>query len=297
MSGLRLRRWLQPASSAILLAAVLWQLGATDVLSRLGALQPGWIAAALAVTVVQVLLSAWRWQLTAARLGLPLGLGAAVREYYLATLLNQVLPGGVLGDASRAWRHARETARTGGAVRAVVLERASGQLAMVVLVVAALAMAPGLAVAPGGPAFGGGLAVAGTVSVLGALGFALRRQRWLRPWLADARQALLHPSVLPLQLTASLAVATSYVVVFVLCAHAVGIAGSPAAWLPLIPLVLLAMLVPIGLAGWGLREGAAAVLWPLAGLPAADGVAVSVTYGLVALASSLPGAAFLRPRR
>ena len=62
----------------------------------------------------------------------------AVREYYLAMFLNQVLPGGVLGDVTRAWRHAR-LEDTGRAVRAVVFERASGQLVMTVVTGVSLA--------------------------------------------------------------------------------------------------------------------------------------------------------------
>ena len=53
------------------------------------------------------------------------------------------------------------------------------------------------------------------------------------------------------------------------------------------------MLIPVTVAGWGLREGAAAVLWGAVGLAAADGVVVSVAYGLLVLIGSLPGALFL----
>jgi len=57
--------------------------------------------------------------------------------------------------------------------------------------------------------------------------------------------------------------------------------------------VLLAMLVPISIAGWGVREGVAAVLWATVGLPAVEGAAISAAYGLVILISSLPGAGVL----
>lgn len=298
MTGTR-RWWRHPAlrlaSSLALLALVFSQLDTGAVLARLARLDPAWLALALAVGVLQVLLSAWRWRFTAHCLGLRLPFATALREYYLANLLNQVLPGGILGDAARAWRHARASARAGPAVRAVVLERASGQLATVVLVIAALAAQPALLRAglPPGLRDAGLTAVAGLV-LLAGVGMGCRR--WLRPWFADARRALLRPAVLPIQLAASLAVAGSYVLVFALGALAVGIGGAASAWLPLIPLVLLAMLIPLGVAGWGLREGAAALLWPLAGLPAADGVAASVTYGLLVLIGSLPGALFLHRR-
>ena len=65
------------------------------------------------------------------------------------------------------------------------------------------------------------------------------------------------------------------------------------ALLPLVAPVLVTMLLPVTVAGWGLREGAAAALWHAVGLTAADGVAISVAYGLLVLVSSLPGLLFL----
>ncbi|MBT8489350.1 MAG: flippase-like domain-containing protein, partial [Gemmatimonadetes bacterium] len=91
----------------------------------------------------------------------------------------------------------------------------------------------------------------------------------------------------------SFAIVASYVVVFTLGARAVGIEASTAILVLTAPPILVAMLIPVSVAGWGLREGAAAALWGFVGLSAADGVAVSVAYGLLVLASSLPGAVFL----
>ncbi|NIY95540.1 UPF0104 family protein, partial [Salipiger sp. HF18] len=61
-----------------------------------------------------------------------------------------------------------------------------------------------------------------------------------------------------------------------------------------VPLILTAMLLPASVAGWGWREGAAAALFPLAGLSAEAGLAASIAYGLISLLSALPGAFFLR---
>ena len=105
-----------------------------------------WVGVALAVSLVQVTVSAWRWCFTAGRLGITLPFGDALREYYLAVFLNQIIPGGVVGDVSRAWRHARLQTDThmdgGSAVRAVVLERASGQIVMTMVAAASLALMP-----------------------------------------------------------------------------------------------------------------------------------------------------------
>jgi hypothetical protein len=52
-----------------------------------------------------------------------------VREYYLAQIVNQSLPGGMIGDAGRAVR-ARAQAGLLAAGQAVVFERLAGQIAM-----------------------------------------------------------------------------------------------------------------------------------------------------------------------
>jgi hypothetical protein len=76
-------------------------------------------------------------------------------------------------------------------------------------------------------------------------------------------------------------------------------AGATLSWFRLVPLVLLALLamvLPLNIAGWGPREGVAAWAFAAAGLTATQGVAVSVTYGVLVFAASLPGAAVLLAR-
>ena len=125
-----------------LLAFVARSLDVAEIMARLGDLNASWVALGLALSIMQVVGQAWRWRYTASRLGMVLPLRSAVSEYYLGLFLNQVLPGGVVGDVSRAWRHARTAAPTGSAVRAVVLERASGQVVMTGVAVASLVMLP-----------------------------------------------------------------------------------------------------------------------------------------------------------
>ena len=98
------------------------------------------------------------------------------------------------------------------------------------------------------------------------------------------------------QLLASLLIVASYVAVWLCCMRMIGLATPPAQAAPLVPWVLLAMAIPLSVAGWGVREAAAALVWHTAGLEAAEGVAASVSYGVVVLLSTLPGALLLRPR-
>jgi hypothetical protein len=63
--------------------------------------------------------------------------------------------------------------------------------------------------------------------------------------------------------------------------------------LPLALVVLVVSAVPLNLAGWGPREGAAAWVFAAAGLGAATGLATAVAFGTIAFVGTLPGAALL----
>ena len=285
------------------------------VVARLRDFDPYMAAAALGITVPQVVLSAWRWRFTARRLGAVLGLGQAIREYYLATFLNQVLPGGVTGDATRALRHGvsrrrempdgQDSGRTmGPAVRAVVLERASGQAALLLVVLAGAAFWPrgglGLPAVEPGDLVVAGLAALGLLAVLGGMmGIgAVRRQ--VRHLGVDARRAFAVPGPLIVQMGGSLLVVASYIAVYALAARAIGIELPGYALVTVVPVVLFSMVIPVSVAGWGVREAVAALLAQVAGLGITEAVGVSVAYGLLVLVSALPGAVVLlagRPRR
>lgn len=292
---------LRLAASLGLLAAVLWWLEPRALLAAFSAPQPVWLALALALSVPQVVLSAWRWRLTAQRLGAGLDLGRAVREYYLSTFLNQVLPGGIMGDAARAWRHGLDAAaRTGTAAawQAVLIERASGQAALLLVVLATLAASPAARALPGrllaAPEGGPSLIALGALAIVASALLARRGRDCLRGLAHAAGQALLAREVFARQLLASLIIVASYVGIYLCCMRMIGIGTPLAEAAPLVPWVLLAMAVPLSVAGWGIREGAAALVWHAAGLDAVNGVAISVSYGLVVLLSSLPGALLLR---
>ncbi len=294
MSDTRSGRVWKTAARFAVSAALLWLVfrwvDADAVLERLSMLRPGWIAVGLGVSVLQVALLAWRWRLTAARFGIDLPLGVAVPEYYAGIVLNQLLPGGVLGDVSRAWRHSRAGAPGVPAATAVLLERASAQIVMTgtaVVCVLFLDWAPAWV-----RATGAGIVV--VVTLLAVLWLARRPTTSVLGHLwADARRALLAGDVAAPQLVTALLAVASYVAVFVVAARAMGIPTPVLVLLPLVPPVLMTMLVPVTVAGWGMREAAAAALWGFAGLTPEDGAAISVAYGLIVLVASAPGLAVL----
>lgn len=288
-------RWL--ISFGILGLLLVW-IEPGRVLAELDNVQPGWLALALAVSVVQVGLSAWRWQFTAQRLDLDLGWRQAFFNYYLASLINQVLPGGMAGDAWRAHHHGRHSGQRGPAWRAVIIERASGQLIVAVLTVAAVVMVPDWRTAMASPAAGLTVLVLllAIISVLGL--FVYLSRRWQEVFLTlrkDTHHALLARSAWPAQLGSSLLIVFSYTLVFALSARGIGISLDFLLLLALAMPVLLAMLIPVTVAGWGFREAAAAGIWISLGMNPEQGIAAALAYGLVVLVAALPGIIGLAP--
>lgn len=295
--------WLIRLVTPVVIIGLLWNLAdGPGALALLG--EAKWIYLLLALVAVnlQTLASAWRWHRVAARLGQSIPPSHAIAEYYLSQLINQSLPGGVLGDVGRAVR-ARHEAGLGIAAKAVIIERLAGQIAMFSLLAIGIAWA---LLTPGGLAFDldpshvfGAVVALFAISALVWLAVHLTRKRWSPQFGASLSQALITEGAwIEQSLFGALIVALN-LMSFTLCALATGTVLGAEAIMVLVPLILCAMLIPATIAGWGFREGAAVALFPLAGATAAAGFAASLAFGLVILAASLPGLLVLlrQPRK
>ncbi|MFL6052206.1 MAG: lysylphosphatidylglycerol synthase transmembrane domain-containing protein [Actinoallomurus sp.] len=285
------------------ISALLWRLGTRAALDGLRMIDLRAVSAALVIGLITTVLSAWRWCLVAWRLGLRLPLGNAVADYYRALFLNAVLPAGVLGDVHRAVRHGRQEGDLGRGVRAVVLERAAGQVVVVVVAAVALAAWPvGLpprfhdAVTISGTAVVALVVVVSALAMLAGERWAGSGSRWRRAsaaFLRDLRRGVLARSASPGVVLLSVLSFAGYLALFFVAARVAGSTASLTRLLPLMMLTLLAMGLPVNVAGWGPREGMAALAFGAAGLGAAQGLMISVVYGVLALVASLPGAGVL----
>ncbi|MEL6596597.1 MAG: lysylphosphatidylglycerol synthase transmembrane domain-containing protein [Pseudomonadota bacterium] len=300
----RVPKWVWPLAQlavAAALLALLWSAADGPAAARrLANADWLWLVLAVVALTVQTILSALRWRLTAQQLGLSFGSGHAIREYYLAQVVNQSLPGGMIGDAGRAYR-ARKQAGLLASGQAVVIERLVGQIAMFLTLAVAFCAT---SLVPGGLEWPRWLAlpVSGFVLaglILPLLLWAATRVQGVTGrgavsiWTA-LQKALGNRKVLPGQITLSIGTTLCNLAAFAFCAQAVGVALSISAIAALVPLILFTMLIPISVSGWGLREGAAAALLPLAGATASSGLASSVAFGLSFIVAVLPGLIFLK---
>ena len=288
--------WVRPVGGAGILAVLVWRLGAgpfVDALRRID----GWsLAAAVGIAALTTVCCAWRWSLVARGLGVAVPLRAAVPAYYRSQFLNTTLPGGVVGDVHRAVRHGRDVGDRSRGLRAVAWERSAGQVVLIVLAMTVLLVLPS--------PVRSSMPVATAAIVVGAVGVVLlgralprREASWwrsvARAATADVRAGLLARRAWPLIVLASVVAVAGHVATFVIAARTAGSTATPARMLPLALLVLLAMGIPLNIAGWGPREGAAAWVFAAAGLGADLGVATAVVYGVLVFVASLPGAVVL----
>jgi uncharacterized membrane protein YbhN (UPF0104 family) len=276
--------WLRLLIGLGILTALLWWHSTDAFVDALHAIDAGAVVIALAVGLVTTVLSAARWWLVAQRLGLHLPLSGAVTDYYKAQFLNAVLPAGVLGDVHRAVSHGHRSGDVARGVRAVFLERIAGQGVAVVAGVLALFAHPALvsAMAPA-------LIPAGVVLAV-VLILARWRHRALTSTFADLRAVVrAWPGVVAL----SVAALAGHLALFVVAARLVGSTAPLLTLLPLLLLALLVMVLPVNVGGWGPREAVLALAFGAAGLGSAQGLTVSVVYGVLSFIACLPGAGTL----
>src|SRR5258705_13940433 len=102
--------------------AVLWflgrQVGAAPFEDGLRAVPWQAVVAAVTLTALTTVCSAWRWRVGARAPGADIDLPGATGAYYRSLFLNSVLPGGILGDvhpAGTQGRRAGDGAQGGGA--------------------------------------------------------------------------------------------------------------------------------------------------------------------------------------
>ncbi|TDC36827.1 flippase-like domain-containing protein [Micromonospora sp. 15K316] len=292
--------WARALGGVGLLGVLLWQVGGNAFIDGLALIDGRALAVAVAIGAVTTVCGAWRWSLVAGGLGVRLPLRTAVAHSYRAVFLNATLPGGVLGDVHRAVSHGRDAGDVGRGVRAVVWERTAGQVVQVLLALVLLALLPS-PVRPYLPMVGVllGVGVLGAVLAARVLPSA-GRSRWARAARAvagDVRAGLLARRTWWGVSVASATMVAGHLATFLLAARTAGATAPLSRLLPLTLLALLAMGLPLNVAGFGPREGVAAWAFGAAGLTAAQGVATATVYGALVLAASLPGAVVLLGRR
>jgi glycosyltransferase 2 family protein len=266
--------------------------------------------------LVQSIAAAGRLVMVVARFGPRFGLGDSYRLTLESMFFSQTFISFLGGDALRIWRIRRLGLTLQKATSAVVLDRLIGTLVNHAFLLAtlpwflssevnsAIKMILVVLAVAGVTAFAMLLLLGsrrGRVSILNLLPVRIRTGvvTGFIVEVSTVGHELLASRRVPWVFVLSALITAINMVVFTLILSGMGVAFPLAAGCALlVPAIMEIAMLPISLAGWGVREGAAIVAFGALGLPADQALGASIAFGLiVAAVSMLGGVLWLLDRR
>lgn len=268
----------------------------------------------LPILVVLVLLAIdravtiWRWVILVRATGQQVSLKSAAWIHMVSSFVGVATPGGIGGDAARAYTLTQRTAQGSDAVASIAMDRVLGLFSLVLVGLIGVLL---WGHQTGTPA--AGLAL---VAILGGLGcIALLWVDWfvrrlvpvrLRTTrigtkvvrLADAiSQYRDQQGALVSVLALSISVQLLRIIQAFVMGAGIGIIVPFTYYLVFMPLGLITLLLPISLGGFGLPQLSFVLLLEAQGVPRPDALALSTLIILSGLTANLPGALlYLRSR-
>jgi uncharacterized protein (TIRG00374 family) len=293
------------AASVAMLGVLYWRMPEFEW----SALVPQWsprtvwlLFGAVALTAGAIVLSALRWQAVLKALDRPSGLRQLISLSFAGQFVSNVLPTTIGGDVLRVSRLSKTNGDPADTFASVVLERLSGWLVLPLITFFGLAINPGLRVL-GQATLLALLIAAGTLLALVAVLVSADHQRlggrfttgegWRR-FVGAVHTGVVKMRRHPMSALGVILAGLAYQLVLCLAAT-MAAAALGIAWLGLTPLlaflpaVLIAQVLPIGISGLGIREGAFVIFLTPLGVPAEQAVALGLMLYVLNLLVSLIG--------
>jgi uncharacterized protein (TIRG00374 family) len=297
-------RWLKPAVTITLYVLVFYWTDASSILAGITGARLEYLAAGAVLYAAGQVLSAWRWRLLLAPVGLVVPLRRLVGFYFTGMFFNLFLPTIVGGDAVKAFLLTKETGAPARSTVSVFMERNVGLMALLAIALVAAWLAP--------PVMLGGTSLTVLIGVL-AVGFVaanvmlfspavyrvldrtvertpLARFRPRAASLYEALSPYRRPSVATVG-AALLSLVFQGIVIGVVFLNtlALSLDVPVAAVAVFVPLVSLAGMIPVSVNGLGVREALYILLFGRVGIPAELAVSLALLYLAVTVVASLPG--------
>ena len=294
--------------TGLCVAYLLWKIDVGETADVLAATELGWFALSVAIMSLTVLPMALRWQWLLRSEAIRERFGWLTRAYFVSYTAGQVLPTSIGGDAVRIVETARRHPGRSGPIAAIVLlERALGGAATVLLGAVGFALALGR-YDVGAYLWIELLFVAGTV-VLATVFFSrrirpllvrvrpllrmLKLERPLRAFYEGVHAFRTRGRLLLAVFALTLALQAVRVLAIWASAKAVDIDLSARVYYVMGPLFFLVLLVPFTLNGFAVREAFFVSFLGNLGVEADAAFAAGFLFFLVTVALALPGGVVL----
>jgi uncharacterized protein (TIRG00374 family) len=286
MSRKQLLNILKIVVSTSLLIFIFSILDLRTILAAVGRANPWWLAAAFTVTMVGVLLRAFRWQILLNAIGVRVPIGELTAIYFIGFLFNNLLPSGLGGDAMRMVELNRHSQRGSDAITSVFVDRFLGLSALQAIALVALVFdwnaVPPLIAYFTVIIFAAGLGL-GYLLINRSLYVKLQRIALFRRLTQFKMVQNLFESFQRYPLSAlgqsylvSLLFNIVLIAMNVFLGLALGAQVSLAQYAIFVPITSLVLIIPISFAGLGVREETYRQLFGQIGVPGEVAVAISL---------------------
>jgi glycosyltransferase 2 family protein len=306
-AGRRSLVWLiKIAVSAVLLTVLFSRVDLSALWLRARTASPLWLAAAVGLYLLMVLVSAWRWRLLLAAAEVRLTLRRLFTSFLVATFFNNFLPSNIGGDVIRIADTAKPAGSKTIATLIVLADRAIGLLGLLLVAALGASLAtqlPGTGVV--GPSIlwailAAGIAVASLVVWHPSLLVGVLRpiQRLHPEWIGerldrlDGVMAGLRGSPGSIGRCFLGAIAVQLVLVAFYLSVARSMAIPVAYWqlALIVPMAFLMQMLPVSINGFGVREATFAYYFTRIGLSIEQALLVSFMGAAMIILFSVSGA-------
>lgn len=277
-----------------------WLVSKSDadrIAANLLSVDPWGMALAMLVLGSLSLAQSVRWSRIVRSIGNTLPFKDSFTIVLIGLFFNQTLPSTIGGDAVRIWRAYRLGLPPVVAAHSVMLDRLSALLALVLM--AAVGAPITFSILGDSPErWGvlflviGGLAAFTTLFLFDRIPGKFMKWRVFRAIAglsADARRAVLYPSNAASVILISVCIHTTSALTVFIIARSMSLPIEALSCIVLVPPVILFSMLPISIAGWGLREGAMVTAFAFVGIGYDDAFSLSVLFGLAIMATGIPG--------
>jgi len=283
--------------SAAMVAIVIHAFDVKGVAAHFMKVDVGTLVLVVAIALGIALLHTLRWMAVIDATGHRLTFKTALRLVLIGHFFNQALPSSVGGDAMRVWCAYRAGLVLSIAVKTVVVDRLLSLVSLLVLAAIGLPWLLDIVIDPVARWALSSVVLAGLAGAAAFLALA-RLPRFALRWravraLVDvaklSRKVLSHLRYAVPVVGLSIMSFLGFAVIVFAIARAMQIDVTVRDCVLLVPPVILVTVIPVSIAGWGLREGAMVVAFGFINVPAGAAFAMSVLFGLTLAVASLPG--------
>jgi glycosyltransferase 2 family protein len=288
---------------SVLLLAYLIRLSAlNDITRAFSRIDPLYLLGFFALYFSSVFLTSVRWRILLRTWDIASRLGTLLRYILTGLFMNNFLPGSLGGDAYRLYSGGRDAGKLDAVAATIFYERVLSYGSLVTLGLVALSIRADLTSDLTFWLLLGGVFLALTgltaVSTLPAFGrwaekfvshFPFAERLCLKDWVHSFRFKVRHPGLLLGVFLLSFLIQFMDIFAFRLVGAAIQLPVKFSDLLLFVPLLYLAILLPLSVNGIGIRESVFVLFAASWGITSADAVAFSLTVFALNLAGSLVG--------